>query len=98
MKIEKIEKGNCITIFLEGRLDTNTAPELEKEVDSLYGVNTLIFDLEKLEYMSSAGLRIILSLQKKMMNMQGKMIIKNVRENIKEVFDITGFSDILTIE
>lgn len=97
MTIDKKLDGNTLTITLDGRLDTNTAPDLEKEITSLDGVEKLIFDFEKLEYISSSGLRIILSLQK-IMNNQGSMIVKNVRPEVKDVFDITGFSDILTIE
>ena len=97
MKIDKNLEGNNLTITLEGRLDTNTAPDLEKEVESLDGIENLTFDFEKLEYISSAGLRIILALQK-IMNNQGSMTIKNVNDEVKEVFEITGFSDILTIE
>lgn len=97
MKIDKNLEGNNLTITLEGRLDTNTAPDLEKEVESLDGVENLIFDLKKLEYISSAGLRIILALQK-IMNNQGNMTIKNVNDDVKEVFEITGFSEILNIK
>ena len=97
MKIDKNLKGNDLTITLEGRLDTNTAPELEKEVEVLDGVKNLIFDFKNLEYISSSGLRIILALQKIMSN-QGSMTIKNVKDDVREVFEITGFSDILTLE
>ena len=97
MKIDKKIEGENLTITLDGRLDTNTSPELEKEIPNLNDINNLIFDFKNLEYISSAGLRIILSLQKKMNN-KGNMIIKNANDDIKEVFDITGFSDILTIE
>ncbi len=97
MKIDKNLEGNNLTITLEGRLDTNTAPDLEKEIESLDGVENLIFDLKKLEYISSAGLRIILALQK-IMNNQGNMTIKNVNDDVKEVFEITGFSEILDIK
>ena len=97
MKIDKMINENELTMKLEGRLDTMTAPELEKEIGDLTGINSLIFDFEKLEYISSAGLRILLSCQKKM-NTQGTMTIKNVNQLIKEVFDMTGFSEIITIE
>lgn len=97
MKINKCMKDNELIISLEGRLDTNTASDLENEVQNLEGIKMLIFDFERLDYISSAGLRILLSCQKKM-NLQGMMKIKNVNETIKDVFDITGFSDILTIE
>ena len=83
---------------MEGRLDTTTAPQLEEFVNSnLAGVTELCFDMAKLEYISSAGLRVLLSTQKKM-NAQGKMILKNVSEEVLEVFEVTGFTDILTIQ
>ena len=97
MKIEKREIENGMIVVLEGRLDTNTSPELEAELQNLNRIQYLEFDFENLDYISSAGLRILLSCQKKM-DVNGKMIIKNVKEEVKEVFDITGFSDILTIE
>lgn len=98
MTIDKTQDGDQLTIALVGRLDTTTAPELEAEVKgSLEGVSKLVFDFEKLEYISSAGLRVLLSAQKLMMK-QGSMVIKNVNETINEIFDVTGFSDILTIE
>ena len=87
-----------MTVDLEGRLDTTTAPQLEKELrDSIDGVTGLVIDLEKLDYISSAGLRVLLAMQK-IMNRQGEMIIKNANETVMEVFEVTGFSDILTIE
>lgn len=83
---------------LEGRLDTVTSPELEEEVKALgASVKTLILDFSTLDYVSSAGLRVILAFQK-VMNKQGSMKITNVNESIMEVFEVTGFSDILTIE
>ena len=98
MNINKIEKGTELIIELEGRLDTTTSPELEKELkQSLSGVSSLILDMEKLDYISSAGLRVLLSAQKEM-NKQGSMLVKNVNENIMEIFDVTGFVDILNIE
>ena len=97
MKINKSINENELTIALEGRLDTNTSTELEQEVQDLTGIRKLVFDFEKLEYISSSGLRILLACQKKM-NLQGSMVIKNANATIKEVLDITGFSDILTIE
>ena len=98
MTIEKkIENGN-VTIKVSGRLDTTTAPELDKALDSsLEGTKELVFDMTNLEYISSAGLRVILKAQKTM-NRKGAMKLINVGENIMEVFEITGFSDILTIE
>lgn len=96
MKIEKKSEENNLIICLEGRLDTNTAPELEKELENINGVRNLIFDLENLEYISSAGLRVLLSFQKRM-NIQGIMALKNVKESIKEIIYITGFSEIFKI-
>ena len=85
-------------IALEGRLDTVTAPELETELKSaLDGAKELVFDFAKLEYISSAGLRVLLSAQKTM-NKQGSMVVKNASDEVKEIFEVTGFSDILTIE
>ena len=98
MKIEHKENGTELTVALEGRLDTTTAPELEADLkNSLDGLTVLILDFEKLEYISSAGLRVLLSAQK-VMNRQGTMKVIRVGEVIKEIFDVTGFSDILTIE
>ena len=98
MKINRQERAHEITLGLEGRLDTPTAPMLEAELKhSIVGADTLIFDLKDLEYISSAGLRVLLSAQK-VMNKQGKMVVRNVNEDVMEVFDITGFIDILTIE
>ena len=93
---KKVENGNAF-FALEGRLDTVTAPELEKEIkDSLDGVKSLVLDFEKVEYISSAGLRVLLSTQK-IMNKQGEMKLINVNSDIMEIFEVTGFSDILTI-
>ena len=98
MEIRKEQEGNQLTITLEGRLDTTTAPGLEAELKSIIaGIEELIFDFEKLEYISSAGLRVILSAQK-VMNRQGSMLIRKVNENVMDVFEVTGFIDILTIE
>lgn len=98
MEILKTKNENAMTLALSGRLDTTTAPQLEAELsDALEGVTKLALDFEKLEYISSAGLRVLLAAQKTM-NKQGSMVLKNVCEDIREVFDITGFSDILTIE
>jgi anti-sigma B factor antagonist len=98
MIINKELKGENLEIKLNGRLDTNTAPELEKELNiSITDVKSLIFDLENLIYISSAGLRVFLLAQKIMYN-QGKMILINVNELIMDVFEATGFVDILTIE
>ena len=85
-------------MLLTGRLDTTTAPQLEGELkNGLDGVESLVLDFKELEYLSSAGLRILLAAQKTM-NKQGKMVIRNVNEVIQEVFEVTGFADILTIE
>ena len=98
MTIYRTAEGSALTLSLEGRLDTTTSPQLEEEIKkSLQGVTTLIIDMEKLVYLSSAGLRVILAAQKKM-NRQGKMIIRHVCDTIMEVFEVTGFTDILTIE
>ncbi|MCR4891433.1 MAG: STAS domain-containing protein [Lachnospiraceae bacterium] len=98
MTINKNADGDKLTIALEGRLDTTTAPELEKDLKtSLEPVKDLVFDLKDLQYISSAGLRVLLSAQK-VMNKQGSMVIRNASEDIKEIFDVTGFVDILTIE
>ncbi len=98
MTIEKKINGSAITFVVSGRLDTQTAPELEKELDaSLAGLQDLTFDMTNLEYVSSAGLRVILKAQKAM-NAQGSMKLTGVNDSIMEVFDITGFLDILTIE
>ncbi len=97
MTINKNLEGTKLEFSLVGRLDTTTAPMLEAELkQSLEGITELVFDFEKLEYISSAGLRILLAAQK-MMNKQGSMTVKNVNEVIAEVFEVTGFSDILTI-
>lgn len=97
MTINKKQEGTKLEILLEGRLDTTTSPMLEEELkQSIGGITELIFDFEKLEYISSAGLRILLA-QQKIMNKQGSMVVKNVNEVIDEVFEVTGFSDILTI-
>lgn len=98
MNINKSVNGSSLKLALEGRLDTTTAPELEAEVQSsLTGITELVMDFTGLDYLSSAGLRVLLSTQKAM-NKQGKMVVRNVNETIKEVFEVTGFVDILTIE
>ena len=98
MTIERIKNENALTLAVAGRLETLTAPELEKVVkEELTGVTDLVFDLSALEYISSAGLRVLLSAQK-IMNAQGSMKVTGVNELVQEVFDITGFTDILTIE
>ena len=98
MTIEKKINNESATLIVSGRLDTQTAPELETELDaSLEGIKELTFDMTNLEYVSSAGLRVILKAQKAM-NAQGSMKLTGVNDSIMEVFDITGFLDILTIE
>ncbi len=98
LNIEKKKEGSKLELVLAGRLDTTTAPELEKELKaSLDGVDELVFDMASLEYISSAGLRVLLSAQK-IMNKQGTMKVLHVNETIMEIFEVTGFSDILVIE
>ena len=98
MTIEKKINGTEATLIVSGRIDTQTAPEVESELDAvLPGIKELTFDMTNLEYVSSAGLRVILKAQKAM-NTQGSMKLTGVNDNIMEVFDITGFLDILTIE
>ncbi|MCR5654182.1 MAG: STAS domain-containing protein [Lachnospiraceae bacterium] len=98
MTINKTKNGDAMTVALEGRLDTTTAPELDADMKgSLEGVKELIFDFANLEYISSAGLRVILANQKAM-SKQGSMKVVNVSAEIMEIFSVTGFSDILTIE
>ena len=93
-----MKENSALTLALNGRLDTNTAPELETELKaSLNGIETLVIDMEELAYLSSAGLRVILAAQKQM-NKQGRMIIRKVNDMVMEVFEVTGFTDILTIE
>ncbi|MBQ2580954.1 MAG: STAS domain-containing protein [Ruminococcus sp.] len=97
MTVNKNLKADALSVAVEGRIDTTTAPELEKEIkDSLGGVKKLVLDFEKVEYISSAGLRVLLSTQK-IMNKQGEMKLINVSSDIMEIFEVTGFSDILTI-
>lgn len=98
MTITKTTEGNALTVALDGRLDTVTTPELEKELmGALDEIQELTFDFEKLSYISSAGLRILLSSQK-IMNTKGTMKVVHVNENIMEIFEATGFTDVLTIE
>lgn len=98
MEIIKNVNNDELTINLVGRLDTTTAPELENELKtSLENIKSLVLDLVDLDYISSAGLRVLLSAQK-IMNAKGTMVIKNAKSEIMEVFEITGFTDILTIE
>ena len=98
MTIRKELNGSSLVYQLEGRLDTNTAPELEKELkQDIVPITDLVFDLKDLDYISSAGLRVVLATQK-IMNRHGKMTVRNPQEPIYEIFEVTGFTDILTIE
>lgn len=98
MNIEKQETGTEVTLALSGRLDTVTAPQLEEKIqESLEGTQTLILDFEKLEYLSSAGLRVLLTAHKAMMKSGGRMEIRHANEVIHEVFEVTGFLDVLNI-
>ena len=98
MTIDKKTNGSFMSMEINGRLDSSTAPELESALkESLDGITELVLDFKGLEYISSAGLRILLTTQKTM-NKQGKMVIRNINETIREVFELTGFSDILTVE
>ena len=98
MTITKTQENEKLTVAIEGRLDTTTAPQLEAELkSSLDGVKELVFDIKELEYISSAGLRVLLTAQK-VMNKQGKMIVKGASEAVMEIFEVTGFVDILDIE
>ena len=98
MEITKSIQDQSATLGLVGRLDTITAPRLEEELkEILSNVTELVLDFEKLEYISSAGLRVLLSTQKTM-NRQGSMRLIHVGETVMEIFEVTGFSDILTIE
>lgn len=98
LNITKNRENNALVVSIEGRLDTTTAPQLEAELkESLENITALTLDMEKLDYISSAGLRVLLSAQKRM-NTQGNMKIVHAAETIMEIFEVTGFSDILTIE
>lgn len=98
MTIEKKQDGSKLYVMVEGRLETSTAPQLEAELKgTLDGVTDLTIDFEKLQYISSAGLRVLLTAQK-LMNKQGSMVIKNANDDIMEVFDLTGFSNVLNVE
>ena len=98
MTIQQTKNGSVLTLAPAGRLDTVTAPELDAVLsEALPGITALTFDLAKLEYISSAGLRSLLSAQKKM-NLVGSMRVINANELVKEIFEVTGFTDILTLE
>ena len=97
MNISEKREGSKLTIIVDGRIDTITAPELEAFINAnIEGVKELVFDLSNMEYTSSAGLRVFLMTHKRMMG-QGEMVIENVQDDVMEVFEITGFSDFLTI-
>ena len=99
MTINMNRDGDALTVALEGRLDTTTAPKLEEQLRPVLnnGVTNLTIDLEALDYVSSAGLRVLLSAQK-IMNKQGEMTVRNVNDAVMEVFEVTGFVDLLNIE
>jgi anti-sigma B factor antagonist len=98
MTISKKLDGDKLIIALDGRLDTLSAPDLEKDArESLNGVKELVFDFENLEYISSAGLRVLLAIQK-MLGDAGAMKVTNANDIVKEVFEVTGFSDMITVE
>lgn len=98
MEITLDRKSNSIEVFVKGRLDTTMAPELEKAlVSEMEGLESLVLDFANLEYISSAGLRVLLGAQKRM-NRQGEMKVRNANEDILEIFEVTGFADILNIE
>ena len=98
MTVTKTKKGTELVIAIEGRVDTTTSPQLETEIkDSIDGITKLVFDFAKVEYISSAGLRVLLSAQKTM-NKQGEMVVTNCSDDILEIFEVTGFTDILTIK
>ena len=98
MTVNKTIKGTELALAIEGRVDTTTAPQLETEIkESIDGITKLVFDFAKVEYISSAGLRVLLSAQKTM-NKQGEMVVTNCSDDILEIFEVTGFTDILTIK
>ena len=97
MTITKIQNGTAVTLNVEGRLDTVTAPELEKAVGELTDADSLVMDFVKLDYISSAGLRVLLSAHKSFAK-KGGMTVKNVNEVVADIFDVTGFKDILNIQ
>lgn len=99
MKTDKKINGKEITYTIEGRLDTNTSPDLDNEISSsLDGMSSLVFDFAKLEYVSSAGLRVLLKAYKAMTAQKGTMVIRNVPDGIKEVLTVTGLNEVFTIE
>lgn len=99
MKLNVKTQGKKMEVTLEGRMDSTTAPEFEREIfPQLEGITELILDFSDLAYLSSAGLRVLLSCQKKMNAAKGSMVVKHVNEIIMEVFEATGFDSILTVE
>ena len=98
MNVQKKVNGSALTLAIEGRLDTTTAPELESVISSSFdGIDAVTLDLSALDYISSAGLRVLLSAQKKMTAKGGTLEVTGVNETVGEIFEVTGFSDILTI-
>ena len=97
MTIDKIIEEKRLTLTLSGRLDTTTAPKLEAELQQISGVEELVLDFAALEYLSSAGLRVLLAAQKGM-NRQGNMVVRNANETVMEIFEVTGFVDVLNIQ
>lgn len=97
MTITKNQEAEKLTLAIEGRIDTTTAPQFEAEIDAIADTTELVLDFSGVEYISSAGLRVVLKAQK-LMNKNGKMKLTNVNDDVMDVFDITGFLDILTIE
>jgi anti-sigma B factor antagonist len=99
MEVNATKNGDSLLLKVSGRIDTTTAPELENKVDALMdGIKKIVFDFQDLEYISSAGLRLLLHYQKEMLGNGESMVIKNVNEFVMEVFEMTGFKEILTIE
>jgi anti-sigma B factor antagonist len=99
MEIKFEKNGSELIIFLKGRLDTNSSPELGNQLPAqLEGVDSLIFDFKELDYLSSAGLRLLLASQKDINARKGKMVVRNINPVIKEIFSVSGFDKILTIE
>jgi anti-sigma B factor antagonist len=97
MTIAKEQTGSTLTVTLDGRLDTITSPDLEQSLTDLTGITHLVLDFTKINYVSSAGLRVLLALQKTMAR-QGDMVVRNVDQMVMEVLEMSGFVDILTIE
>ena len=98
LNLNVTKDGGTLCVAMEGRLDTVSSPELEECLrEDLPGMTLLVLDFEKLDYISSAGLRVLLQAHKRM-NGQGRMVLRNVGESILEIFEVTGFTEILTIE